>query len=400
MNTVEKIVYDKIKNSPRTKAKVVKLYQALFFPFRRKEITEGDNIKRFKGFYVGFHDKSPFDSGGQYLAVHKWNASLRRIQKDDSIEVGYIDINNGNFYSVGNTLGWNWQMGSMLQWDNSRELHLLYNFYECGKLRSKSVCIRSKKFIEYDYPVVDNSRNHLLSYSFVRTEAEMAGYGIVKDYVENDFDELLLVEKSTNNVVCSFSHDFLFERYPHSVMPSGSCFFHHALFNPSGTRFFFLQRSVDRNGRRWSRIFTSDLNGKNLFLFPMEEMVSHITWLDDNTLIAYARSSDSVDGYYLLKDGEGIQDLALNEVLNSDGHPTIKNGMIVTDTYPDRFSNQYCYLYDLENAELKEVFRSYLLLDKRDDLQIDMHPRFNNDGSAISLDIAPNGLPETVIIKL
>lgn len=166
---------------------------------------------------------------------------------------------------------------------------------------------------------------------------------------------------------------------PMPSMEGAFHFFHHALFNPEGTRLFFLHRWVDKNMRRWTRMFTVAENGDDLYLFPMREMVSHITWASNSEVFTYARSPEHGDGYFLVEDRTGRMTPFFRPRLNSDGHPTMdkRRGYVITDTYPDRFRNQYLYLGDILTQSLKVLCRTHLPRQFRRELQVDLHPRLH-----------------------
>ena len=82
-------------------------------------------------------------------------------------------------------------------------------------------------------------------------------------------------------------------------------FFHHSLFSPDSRRLFFLHRWVDANARLWTRMFSAAPDGSDLFLFPMDEMVSHVTWASPSEVFGYVRYPGQGDGYYLIEDRTG-----------------------------------------------------------------------------------------------
>src|SRR5262249_9620515 len=61
----------------------------------------------------------------------------------------------------------------------------------------------------------------------------------------------------------------------------------HLMYNPSGTRFCFLHRFERSDGIVHSRLFTLGADGSDLRLL-MEGMISHYSWRDDRTLLAWA----------------------------------------------------------------------------------------------------------------
>ena len=170
-------------------------------------------------------------------------------------------------------------------------------------------------------------------------------------------------------------------------------FFHHALFDPTSKRSFFLHRWVDRNDRRWTRMFSVGVDGNELFLFPMDEMVSHITWADERHVFAFARMPNQGDGYYLIEDRTGQATRHFSQVLNSDGHPTYdpQRGIVITDTYPDRFRNQFLVLGRPTTQQRIDLARTHLPKRFRREMQVDLHPRLHPSRPVVCVDTGHTG---------
>ena len=140
-------------------------------------------------------------------------------------------------------------------------------------------------------------------------------------------------------------------------------------------------------------MFSVGVNGEELYLFPMDEMVSHITWASDTEIFAYLRYPNDGEGYYLVEDLTGKQERFFKEDLNSDGHPTYdkKRGVVITDTYPDRFRNQYLVLMDVNNRKRNDLCRTHLPKNFKLFLQVDLHPRIHPHQNIVCFDSGHNG---------
>ena len=90
-------------------------------------------------------------------------------------------------------------------------------------------------------------------------------------------------------------------------------------------------------------------------------------------------------GYYYV-DFQGVQQSILKKDLIDDGHPTIFNKYMVTDTYPDHNCRSKLFLVDLEkNTSL--LLGSFLSFRRyRGVNRCDLHPRFDSDGKGITFD--------------
>lgn len=383
MNKIELVVYNLVKNNPVLKQRIVDFYQTVLSLVPQKPIVCRLPHTVRPGFFYGFHDKTPFSADGHRLLAHRSLVGDRRLRPGDAAEVGYFDGEDWlRFHSLGQTTAWNWQLGSMLQWYGVDKI--IFNTLIGGEPRAQVVGLDGVLNDQWPYPVVHVSADgqYASSYDFLRVEAMMPGYGAVVETptLEDDFRNPFRIFRTNDARVCfELSLKEAAAIQPHPSMDGAFHYFHHALFNPASRRSFFLHRWVDKSQRRWTRMFSVGVNGDGLYLFPMDEMVSHITWSDDDHIFAYARLPNEGDGYFLIEDQTGCHQRYFKSVLNSDGHPTFdfKRRIIITDTYPDRFRNQYLVL-GLPDCERRiDLVRTHLPNYFKRELQVDLHPRLH-----------------------
>lgn len=400
MNKIESIVYNQIKNNPLLKSKIVNLYQSALSLFPQKPlITDYPFIER-KGYFYGFHDKSPFSPDGNILLAHKPICDYRELREGDEIEVGYFSGENWlNYTCLDKSKGWNWQMGSMLQWRGKSNTEVVYNIVKNGihKARIKDITTNKKiKDLPWAVSHVSPDGKYACSYNFHRAEKAMPGYGLKVDKPQlndedTDFFRIFSIDDLTVTFKISIAE--IKKIKPSPSMEGSFHFFHHALFNPSSQRLFFLHRWLDLSGRRWTRMFSVGINGDDLYLFPMNEMVSHITWASNSEIFSYLRYPNDGEGYYLVKDKTGAQKRFFKDKLNSDGHPTYlkEKKLVITDTYPNRFRNQYLILMDIDTNRRINLARTHLPKKFKTFLQVDLHPRFHPFQNITCIDSAHSG---------
>ncbi len=384
MNGLEKIIYNKVKNNPQLKQRIVDMYQLIMSIFPQKPFITTPPYYAREGYFYGFHDKSPFSPDGEKLLAHKNIIGNNLVKANDEVEVGYfVGQNWTEFIHVDKSASWNWQLGSMLQWCGKSNTKFAYNKLNRDKHVSIIYNIENSQSIEYDWPIVHISgdQKYACSYDFSRVEYAMPGYGYVsthKEYTEYD-SSFCVFNLADGKLKFKISLTQIVSIDPHSSMNLAFHFFHHALFNPSSTRILFLHRWIDINGRRWTRMFSVDVDGSNLYLFPMDEMVSHITWASENEIFGYLRYPNDGEGYYLIEDLNGRYFRLFEDIISSDGHPTMDKcrGYVITDTYPDRVRNQYLILALLDSGKRIDLCRTHLPKLFTRELQVDLHPRLH-----------------------
>ncbi|KPK70835.1 MAG: hypothetical protein AMJ84_07285, partial [Acidithiobacillales bacterium SM23_46] len=178
--------------------------------------------------------------------------------------------------------------------------------------------------------------------------------------------------------------------------------FNHLQFNPSGTRFIFLHR-WKRPGNRWcTRMYTAKPDGSDIRLHADTGMVSHFDWRDDRTILAWSRTKEKGDRFYLF-DIETNQTQAVGEgVLTRDGHCNYSpdRKWILNDTYPDRNRMQTLMLYRVADGRRIDVGKFYLPPKLKGPFRCDLHPRWNRDGTQVCIDSAHGGTRQLYVINV
>ena len=404
MTKIELFFYNLVKKNPRLKRRIRDVYQRLFdfFPIKRTESAYPIKIR--EGYFFGFHDKCPWSPDNQMLLAHKFNLPLRMPKPDDVIEVGYFSgPDYQNFKSVGNTKAWNWHQGAQLQWAGS---NIIFNDFDSEKHIAKIVDSNAKLLKKTPLPVaaVSPDGDKALSYNFARLRFSPHGYGYAngRDPEENNLipqkDGLHLIDIPSGKTILLFSVADIAKIRPESTMNGAFHYFTHCQFSPSCKRFVFFHRWMQNKNQQWTRMISCDLEGKDIFIFPTHDMVSHVAWQDDKNILAYARTKEYGDKYYLFQDKKEEFQIVGQDCFSSDGHPQFSKDkrFFVTDTYPDRFRIRYLVVYDLENKKRYNIAklhspRKFVGKKFEDILMCDLHPRWDREGKMVCFDSAHTG---------
>lgn len=405
MNWAEQFVYEVVKTNPKMKRRIVGTYQRLMsiVPLARSKSRLPIEVR--EKFFFGFHDKCPWSWDNQKLLAHRFEIPYRLTQPNDELEVGYFQ---GplfrTFVPIGKTKAWSWQKGANLQWIGD-DGGILYNDFDGSNHVARVVDFSGN--LRETFPMgaaaVSPRGDHILSINFRRFESGLPGYGYVNG-VDPDAQVsipsrpgcgLRIMNRKTKISHELFTIADIASIDSHPSMKNGFHFFSHCLFSPSGKRFVFFHRwSVDGN-RLWTRMISSNLDGSELYIFPTDGMVSHIGWRDDDHILAYARTRETGDGYYIFQDRGGATESIGKKWFNSDGHPQFipkdDRRYILTDSYPDRFRMQYLIIYDLFQDRRFNIARLHLPFRFLKELQVDLHPRWNRDGTMICFDAGFTG---------
>ena len=170
----------------------------------------------------------------------------------------------------------------------------------------------------------------------------------------------------------------------------------HLSFNPSGNRFLFLHLFWDKNGKRYQRLMTSNLAGKELCVLPLTENISHYTW-ESNTEILVTTSENR---YFKWID----QSSSLRSdfrFFNMDGHPSYSpdNNYLITDTIPDKYLERELLLLDLRENNLYKILRHATPVKYLGEYRCDFHPRWDQKSQYVCFDSAHSGCRSMYILN-
>ena len=353
--------------------------------------------------FFGYYDISPFNQNGSKLLAN-------RLPKDEfcksstfPMEVGFYEIANEKFqyHVIGKTTTWCSQQGCRLQWYPSKSnKHVLYNSivddnHGCiiQDIGTKEV-LRSLPRAVYS---VSNDGKFGLSLNFSRVHRLREGYGysnfpeLARNQLAPENDGIWLVDMITGGDKLLFSVKEMTAFEPMESMKGAEHYFNHLLFNPSGDRFLVFHLWI-HNQKRYIRLITSDINGQNRYNLVNEGHVSHYSWLDNRTIIATATHADFGFGYYVYTDQTRNRYRINHEKLQRDGHPSSSNsGLILTDSYPNRWGEQSLYLFFPKQNKLKELGLFYSPPHLEGTLRCDLHPKWDQSGTKICFDSAHQG---------
>lgn len=405
MNKLERMVHALVGDYPALRIPLVYLYQALFSAMPSKNYIIHDFQER-QGYFFGFHDKQPWSSDGSKLLAHKFDTkiTMAAVEKTD-VEVGFFCDNQFEKYiSLDKTSAWNWQQGASLQWVGENNA-LVYNDIVANRCVSKYINLDDEYIneIPHQLSAVSHSGRYGLSMSFYRFGKGMPGYGYKLSEIARDSEieprSLLLLDMETQEYreVVSLEDVIDVEHCP--SMDKAYHFFSHCQFSPDDQHFIFYHRWLHPSGHLETRMYSSDIMGENLYLFRGSDY-SHVAWCNNSDVVSFAKPKHGRHGYYIFSEGKESEILIGDDLLVSDGHPQCSsNGRyILTDTYPDKFRNQYLKIFDREIEKEIILVKLRIPFKYRLERRCDFHPRLSRDGKKICFDSAHSGVRSICII--
>lgn len=398
-------INDKLRGYPNIRSKIILIIRYMQYAIasvkniihrsRMGILTSGKRLTPAnENCFFGYYDKSPYSADGNYILYHSipgmWPPKV-----GDKAKIYLQKIDSGERKCIGHTLAWNLQQGAMLRFFNQKTI--AWNDYREGEYCTVFYSIEGGETNIIPWPLydIDKAGKNGLTLEFERLNVDAEGYGYIQQGI-TEFKEpatISIVDIKNKQILQIIDSESLNKKYPIPHKQVKFFYFNHLNFNPSGTRFLFIERYVYEH-KRYSRLFSSDLRGRDVRLLACETMVSHFSWRDNDEFIVFCRHNGK-DAYHILRDQEGT---GFEEITNShlyvDGHPTFLIGnqhKFVSDTYPDHGRRRHLFTYDINKCEYKEIASLKAPIKYDGPVRCDLHPRLHPNGRCVVIDSIHEG---------
>ena len=381
--------------------------------------------------FFGYYDKFPWDKSGRYLLGLETTFIDRPPTPNDCATIGLIDFTDNNrWISLAETRAWNWQQGTMLQWlPTAPDRLIIYNYRDSDRFVSVIRDVQTGEYRTLPLPIYAVSRDgkSAVSLNFARLHQTRPGYGytglldLYEDELHPDDDGIYWMDLNTGEHKLIISLAQIVSIRHNSSMDGSKHWFNHMLFNPDDTRFLFLHRWRRPDGGRWTRMFTANLDGSDIYCVADHEMVSHFDWRNPHQILAWARQHDIGDRYFLFTDQTNVfasltDAFGLREhpdevgevevvgegILTTDGHCSYSpdGRWILTDTYPDRERKRTLILYRHSDGYRVDIGRFFAPKELDGEIRCDLHPRWSRDGQQVCIDSVHEGHRQIYVLDV
>jgi hypothetical protein len=370
------------------------------------QITSGDKEHLFASYY-GINS---FSKSQKYVTVLETDMKYQIPTETDTATLGLVDLDTHEFIPLAKTLAWNFQQGCMAHWlGTSPDSLIIYNDLRNGKYVSVILNVHTRQEIkQIDRPVsaVSLDGTKAISINFSRLSITRKAYGYAgegqdaqKDVQVPEDDGLFLIDLATGKSKLILSINDV-KGMVHEFKDEDLLYFNHTLFNKSGTRVFWLARTLPN----WNTTaLTVNTDGTNIQrCFPDGWGGSHFDWLNDNELMVTA-SYDAVQyAHILFTVGQQDYKRLGNGLLDYDGHGTFSpdGRWMVTDTYPSKNREQKIYLMDMTTEAVLPIGRFTEPEAYTGNWRCDIHCRWSPDGNMIGFNSTHTGSRQVYILKL
>lgn len=365
-----------------------------------------------KHHFFGYYEKSPWNASQTLMLAHEVDFNDRPPDSNDASRIGVVHLADKRFEPLAESFAWNWQQGAMLAW---HPLDPEHTFVHNDRERDNAIGIvrdtTGHILQRYDRPIYALSPDGCVAWSlnFARLARHRPGYGYagIVDPHENELapahDGLHVVELESGRSALIVSLRELAARAPKPAMNGQFHWLNHVQASPRGSRiaFFHLWREGTKG---WGvRLYTCRPDGVELVCALDTGRISHYDWVDEDHILAWARRTESGEGFLLVDVRNGSYQIFGEGVLTEDGHDTLSpdRRWVLNDTYPDRHDMRNLMLVSWPEGQRKDIARTYSPKSKWwGEVRCDLHPRWSRDGRLVCIDSVHDGTRQIYVVDV
>lgn len=343
--------------------------------------------------FRGYYDLDYLNEDRNRILCHRLPVSAR-TNREDICELGYYNLDTGDFHLVAESHAWCWQQGSRLRWSPLNSDYAIFNDTHSNGYCSKIINIITGKveclsnWALYDFTP---DLRYGISLNFSRLQRLRPGYGYnyFKDETEADIapedDGIWIIDIKKRTRELMFPLRYLAEKI--EDWESFNHYVNHICVSPDGKHFIFFHIITKENAKQWRTIlYVVEISSG--FLKPLESIdrVSHYCWIDNSQILITLKRADGSEYYAKYNISTGKKNNINIEGLDHDGHPRTMGDYFITDTYPLEKSIQYIYFFRKESLSIQKVANIYHDYRMRGEKRCDLHPSVSTDNSIITVD--------------
>ena len=368
-----------------------------------------------KHHFFGYFDKFCYDRSGRYLLAHEIDFTARQPQPGEKAGICLADLENDcRSRRIAESDAWCWQQGCMLQWLNDSATKIIYNAREGNGFVSRILDIATGERQTLCRPVYCLSQDGrwALSLNFSRLDRERPGYGYPGGNdpnagIDSPEDEgIWLVDLQHNTARLIISVAQVTRAFHRPSMDHTPGWFNHLLFSPDSRRFAFFHRwrVWGENGEKKhiTHMFTTNLDGSEIYPLNLEDMSSHYVWIDNSRIINFSNRHATGWQYHLFTDRTDRVEIIAKDVFPGDGHCSYSpdGRWMLTDSYPGADECRNLYLYQLTDGTAYEIGKFHSDCSYPIPTRCDLHPRWSRDGRKVCFDSTHEGSRQIYEIDL
>ncbi|MCY3959089.1 MAG: hypothetical protein OXG65_12440 [Chloroflexi bacterium] len=361
--------------------------------------------------FFGYYEKTPWSPCGTRLLGMRAGFRDRQPGPKDEIELGLIDPEGlAPFEPFATTNAWCWQQGTMLQWVPGTTDRVVYNRRRAGRFEGvvHDLSTGEKRSLERAAYAVDPRGRYAIGLNFARLATHRPGYGYegVADPGAHEEaptrDGVWTIDLENGRAVLALSLGEIVGMDPDASMARQIHWLNHAQINTDGSRVAVLHRWQPSDGPRQTRLVTLAPDGSDARVIWEARLVSHYDWRSTDEILAWGGAPVAPNAFWRVSDVGAEPRAFAPDVLTEDGHCSYSpdRAWIANDTYPDSQNLRRLMIVRAADGLRVDLAAFHAPPELAGPLRVDLHPRWNRDGTALSVDSVHEGTRQMYTVDL
>lgn len=362
-------------------------------------------------YFFGYYEKTPWSPDGTRLLGMRAEFRDRQPSPDDELELGLIDPQGlYAFEPFASTNAWCWQQGTMLQWVPGVADGVVYNRRRAGRFVGvvHDLATGDRRELERAVYAVDPRGRYAIGLNFARLATQRPGYGYegVADAWADEGapgkDGVWRIDLDSGGAELVLSLGEIVGIDSDPSMAGQKHWLNHAQINTDGSRVAVLHRWQPSDGPRQTRLVTLGPDGSDARVIWGARLVSHYDWRSADEILVWGGAPIAPNAFWRVSDSGAEPRPFATDVLTEDGHCSYSpdRTWIANDTYPDPGNLRRLMIVRTADGLRVDLaaFHAPPALDGP--LRVDLHPRWNRDGTALCIDSVHEGTRQMYIVDL
>ncbi len=362
-------------------------------------------------YFFGYYEKTPWSPCGTKLLGMRAGFRDRQPTPNDELELGLIDPEGLKpFKPFATTNAWCWQQGTMLQWLPGAADGVAYNRRRAGRFVGvvHDLATGDRRELERAVYAVDPRGRYAIGLNFARLATQRPGYGYegVADAWADEGapgnDGVWRIDLDSGGAELVISLAEIVGMDSDASMAGQKHWLNHAQINTDGTRVAVLHRWQPSDGPRQTRLVTLRPDGSDARVIWDARLVSHYDWRSAYEILVWGGSPKAPNAFWRVSDSGAEPQPFARDVLTEDGHCSYApdRAWIANDTYPDRDYLRRLMIVRTADGLRVDLAAFHAPPELDGPLRVDLHPRWNRDGTALCIDSVHEGTRQMYIVDL
>lgn len=362
-------------------------------------------------YFFGYYEKTPWSPCGTKLLAMRAGFRDRQPTPDDEIELGLIDPQGLDaFEPFASTNAWCWQQGTMLQWVPGTEGTIVYNRRRAGRFVGvvHDLATGDRRELERAVYAVDPAGRYAIGLNFARLATQRPGYGYegVADAWADEGapgnDGVWRVDLDSGSAELVLSLGEIVGLDNDESKAGQTHWLNHAQISTDGSRVAVLHRWQPSEGPRQTRLVTLGPDGSDARVIWDARLVSHYDWRSADEILVWGGAPVAANAFWRVSDAGAEPRTFAADVLTEDGHCSYSpdRAWIANDTYPDSQNLRRLMIVRTADGLRVDLAAFHAPPELDGPLRVDLHPRWNRDGTALCIDSAHEGTRQMYTVDL